>query len=273
MTCGVAYPLTGMAAAERLVVSAWSLRRHWSGPVAICATPDCTELAGRLCDALDCQRHRLPARRTDVRHEHYLLKPTIALTAPFERTLLLDADTLIVDSLDHALDNHEPLTVAAFSNWVTTSRRMNRRLNWFRGRSPYVDALVDAAQACAQPAINTGVVVVDKGNPDLLLWKQLTDLGAGLHMSDELAMQLLLAGLDPNRYAIVSDRFNCSPIYGVEKDQVVIWHFHGRKHLRKDVCRAIWEPAFRACLADNVAGLADWAGRYDKEVQRALESN
>ena len=89
-------------------------------------------------------------------------------------------------------------------------------------------------------------------------------------MTDEIAMQLLLGELD-GQVEIVDDRWNCSPTYGIHKDDARIWHYHGGKHFRKPECRVLWEPLLRQVMREDIGGIRQWAGMYDPAAKKILD--
>jgi len=98
------------------------------------------------------------------------------------------------------------------------------------------------------PAINTGVFGFAKRNEQLSLWHAVTSAGEGRFMTDELAMQLIFPDLD---CTVLDDRWNCSALYGVHQDEVVIEQarlaaFLERdgipaRALKREVRRVMWE--------------------------------
>lgn len=291
MSNGVCYLFCGLPAAERLVVSLWSLRRFHDWPVTIFASPECMRVAevirGHFLGVAPIVPIESPL---GIRHGHYLLKPLLASRTPYDRTLFLDADTLVVGPLDDLWTYREPIILTSYGEWVTTGRRVSGRCRWFAGRSPAVDKLIERATTTTYPCLNTGVFLFDRGIPEIDLWHSLTEVGLGLeagvpthrpsHMTDEIAMQLLIAvlpqfdktadGCASLRWRVIGDRWNCSPMHGAEQDEARIWHCHGQKHLRKPEGRRLWEPAFREAYSANAGGLQEWAGRYDKYGVREL---
>jgi len=270
MSKGVVYFFCGLPAAERLVVSLWTLRKHYTGPITIGLTTDeeraiITPAADRLgADLLNVQK-------MGNRNAHYLSKTTVPSWTPYENTVYIDADTVVVGPIDD-LFGHK-LAITAFAEWVSTGRRMSGRCLKWKGLSPYIDALVArqvAPKATADdeyPAINTGVFSFARGNEQLAIWHHVALAGVGLFMTDELAMQLVFPDMD---CTVLADKYNCSPWLGLHRGEAVIWHCHGKKHLRKPEGRAVWLPAFEEAMGEKVGRLNRWAGKYDKYVRAHL---
>jgi hypothetical protein len=270
---GIVYLFSGVGFAERLVVSIWSLRRHYAGPILVMATDDDCEGVVRRLAGLDVECLRID-KAAYRRNAAYATKPRLPASSPFERSLFIDGDTIVVGDpspLFDELAGQVDLVITNFGGWHSQGGRMSKRIKAWRGLSPGIDTLVDLQLTRRWSAINTGVFAWRKGWQYARHWDTITDKGSPRHMADELAMQLCQSMMETASFRVVEDRWNCSPIYGEHKTEAVIWHFHGNKHLRKDVGRAMWIPAFEAARADNVGGLAEWAGQYDRTVRDFLK--
>ena len=269
---GIVYLFCGVKFAERMIVSLHSLRQHYSGPITVGVTDDdCHAVIREIEKKLEISTTRVekaPIRR----HSGYLTKTAIPDWSPYDRSLFIDGDTLIVGDpspLFGMLDDRE-LIITNFGEWQSQGNRMAKRIRGWRGLTPAIDWLVEDQLAAEYPAINTGVFAWRRGWEYARDWAAVTQAGSPRHMADELAMQLLQSMMTESSYDVVGDRWNCSPLYGAEKDDAAIWHFHGNKHLRKEVGRKLWIPALEAAMAENVGGIADWAGKYDKTVRQHL---
>jgi hypothetical protein len=264
MSRGVVYFNHGTRCLVRLVVSLWSLRKVYKGPVAILDTDANKDFHAALRDRrLDAEV--VPLSITMYRrHSAYIAKSTLWRHSPFDMSLLLDADTVIarpIDQLIGFLGLNPGLVVTRFSDWITTGNIVGNRIK--RWADVPHDMAAKLARKClrnALPAINTGVVGWRRDCPTLREWESLTAAGWRTPFTDELAMQLLIASRD---HTLVGEKFNASPIYyrGRPED-AVIWHFHGGKHLRPEA-RPIWWPLYQECLEANVAGIRDWTPAGD----------
>lgn len=265
---GVVYLLCGPPATERLVVSLYTLRRFWAGPVTVgAATEDDDKAVAEPAKDLGADVVRV-GKAGVRRHAHYVTKSLIPTWTPYDRTVFLDADTVVEGKIDELFEPRLALT--QFADWVSTGRRMSKRCNDWRGISPMIDALAERQVTQTHPAINTGVMGLRKGDAQLALWHAVTMAGGGKFIGDEIAMQLVHPNLECQ---VLDDRWNCSPFHGVHKAEAVVWHFHGRKHLRKEQGRTLWEPLFRAAVRDRAGRIDRWAGTYDPWVRDLLRKS
>ena len=122
--------------------------------------------------------------------------------------------------------------------------------------------LVDAALE-RRPAVNGGVFAYQRGAEIVDRWRELAETGRSTFICDEIALQLILTQYP---HKLLDCRYNCSPVYGLRQEESRIWHFHGERHVRDARCREIWLPAYRDCLGENVARLAEWSPGGDRRL-------
>jgi hypothetical protein len=126
--------------------------------------------------------------------------------------------------------------------------------------------LVNRAVANAIPAVNTGVFAFTKKSQIMEPWLELTKKNP-IFIADEIAMQLLYLDY-PHR--LLDDRYNCSGVYGAHQQDVVIWHFHGDKHLREGPSRSAWWPVYKECVEGDVGGINKWSPGGDNSLRDFL---
>lgn len=266
MTDGIVYLFTGPRFAERMIVSQYSLRKHWDGPVTVFCTEDDSERIMR--DAAETLRLDVERKESFQirRHSSYITKTLIPTWTPYDRTLFLDGDTTVHGDFRPLFE--PPLAITQFCDWQSQGRKVSGRISRWRGITPAIDAMVDEQLSKSYPAINTGVFAWHHGYEMLATWHALTVAGGANTMTDELAMQLLF--LSCPEHKVFSDTYNWSPLYSTSKAPPVIVHYHGSKHVRKEAGKKIWWPIFEECRQQNIGGIAAWAGKWDKYVRREL---
>lgn len=268
----VYYLLTGASHAARLVVSLWSLRRFYAGPVTICTTLPESHLIGARC-ADDPQlrvEHRTLPHPDLRRNASYAAKAALPRSVPDPGGVYLDADTLVAGDPAPLFDalSDAPFVATRFADWRASGRRVRKRVEAWRPLAARTadprefDRLIDDAIR-PRPAVNSGVFGWRRGAELLDPWENLTRLGHRRFICDEVALQILLHR-HPHR--LLDCRFNCSPTYAGDTRDVRVWHFHGGSHLKAGRGRDVWLPAFRACLAENPAGVAEWADVAEPEL-------
>jgi len=262
---GIVYLLCGMKAAERLVVSIHTLRNHWDGSIAILTTTkEEQQLARRIASDLSCQVLLIQ----ELGNRAMLAKTFIPDYTPYEETLFLDADTVVIGRMDEMFGY--PLTLTQFAKWVSNKRFTEK---WIRQWKEHVkrEDFLDMIQMQLDhpyPALNTGVFAFRRDNANLVLWKTLAGLFPTAKMIDQTAMQILTSTI-PHR--IMDDRFNNSAIHGHETVDVRLIHFHGgKRHCSDNEYAMVWKESFRKAIEANVGGLKEWAGTYDRRVRKLL---
>ncbi len=247
---GIVYWFCGPKVTAQLLVSLWTLRHRWQGPVMLLFTREVARIAERLASekAFDLWLKQVPLPAT--RHPHYVGKATLFEHAPFERTVLLDADTLVLGELDRLWTDR--LTTVQMARWTTFTPRIRRRLKpWLEVDPPRASQVI----CCQYPAVNTGVVAWGRRGGELLqAWRELAVRGSHLPLTDELAMQLLV----PELPWVLPDIYNHSITYGTSPEEAVVVHFHGRRHLRKENGRRWWLTYFARVWQKDLAGCQEW---------------
>ncbi len=289
---GICYYNHGTKHLARLLVSLYSLRRHYSGPVTVLDTGESGGLVERIAGArgLGADVQTIPHEALR-RNSCYVAKAGLWRHSPYSTTVLLDADTVVARDpaglfcLVEASDSGG-VVVTRFSDWVTTGSIVRGRIERWRGvrcpadnrgmlKSLSADELVEASLEAPHAAINTGVICwAQEARGFLRDWERLTRAGWRCPLTDELAAQNLIRRY---RHTLVDDRYNCSPIYGVNKSRAVIWHAHGSKHCQRADERGqeghkIWWPVFAEVWRVNLAGVQQWAPAGDGALAHCLAS-
>lgn len=261
---GFVYLLMGKAHAELFVVSCFNLRKFWDGPVILFVAEDDDHpiLAEIAKSDLGVELQKIPIKNLK-KNSAMAAKTTLWRHSRLDEAIYLDCDTLPVGDLSGLFTSN--LTITAFAEWVSTGSTVKKRIQQWAGISPLIDEMVNRT-ANRERAINTGVFAWGKNYSELYRWEDLCMVRPGNFLCDEIAMQLIYPELPHVR--ITDHRFNCSPTYGKEQDDVRCWHFHGkRKHLRKEEGRKLWLPAFREVLDNNIANITEWVATGERHLR------
>lgn len=276
---GVVYLLTRPDHAARLVVSLYSLRRWYDGPVAVFVTRENTgEIAERIASEPRFEPlHLCPLDERSVEdaakllpeglaqaNTNYLTKIWAMRESPFETTVFLDADTVVAGDLQPLIESAEsfPLTVTNFAGWKTTDAFYQKHFEgWLAlaGRSETRFDLrrrLDGLIKDGRQVINTGVMAIQKNAEIFSEWESLAELGSECHIPDEMALQLLLGDYQHN---LLGAEYNASPHFAPWIENASIWHMANATHLRDERSRAIWLPLFEECRRGSVAKIEEWS--------------
>lgn len=266
MSRGIVFFAYGQRHLARLVVSLNSLRKHYSGEVAILCNGS-EEICGLIGRALGAGVFPIPVE-VRRRHTAYCTKPTLHRFSPFNTTLLVDADTTFAGNpqplIEEACDSG--LVVTQFSNWLTNAGKIvsGRILKWrgVKSEGIPVEELIDKSLAESFPAVNTGCIAWDRdlAAKFLVEWEQLTNDGWRCPFSDELSCQLLLRR---HLHTMTSCAWNYSALYPHHISKPVIYHQHGAKCTRPEWL-PIWMPEFREVWEKNLADVQSWIPEEEK---------
>jgi lipopolysaccharide biosynthesis glycosyltransferase len=275
---GVIYLNHGTKHCARLAVSLYSLRKVYGGPIVVMDTGEesAKGIVAKIASEtrLNVTVQPIPFTRLR-RHSCYVAKPSLWRYSPFETTLLLDADTVVVKEpsklFELAEQESDGLVVTRFSNWDTQGKIVSGRIEQWRGiKDSKLDVphMIVRARGTPQGAVNTGVVCWRKGSPFLPAWERLSKAGSKCSLTDEVCCQLLLTQF---KHAMVDCRYNASPLYpACSPEHVVIWHFHGNKQCRAEAL-PFWWPVYAECMEQNIAGIMEWTPAGDERLGKYLE--
>lgn len=269
MTSGVVYYNVGRSCAVRLLVSAHSLVKHYTGNITILSDGNeshsyCKQIASAL--NINYKEVLLDMDR-DQHNYPYLVKTRINEIAPYDYNVFIDADTLIVGSISE-LFNSSPFTITRMCEWSTQKRTIaNRISSWSHLKPELVDKAIKYGKA-----INTGVYSFDRNASIFNEWYDLTLANKQSFIPDEVACQLLIT---VHEHKLLDCRFNYSCKYGPNIDDIRIIHFHGRKHCRPGLpYNGIkWVTAYNEVVKLNLANIKTWQPAGDKMLYKYLKSN
>lgn len=273
MTQGFMYMLVGLKHASVLAVSIRSLREHWDGPILLVAgCPSSEELCHKIRDATDgevlIEVWNAPTRKTmegAAKGIQYANKTLMHHFSPFEKTIFLDADTMVLGPPTQLFPKDDEVHVTQFANWVTNESPVRGRIEGWRQWSSSVAMM----QANPIPAINTGVIGFSRTSRKFFeAWQTLTHKNL-CFICDEIACQLMF---HKHPHEVHDDRWNWSPNHSPRalEDDVRIAHFHGKKHMKVERARALWWPAYVRAYAENFAEIQTWSPGSDRRLRQWL---
>jgi len=277
-TRGVLYYNTGTKCAVRLLVSLYSLRQHYSGPVTILSEGDESHaLCGRIADALGAELKEWDCGVPSGTNRAYLAKTRYHLGTPYETTIALDSDTLVVGEISElfGLAEQHGFCVARLGNWSTHGRIISKRI---RGWGQHWPELIPSALKFG-PAINCGVVAFRQDAALCADWLHFALPGRESFIPDEVCCQILL---HRHPHHILDGQWNRSCKHDdPDKPDTRIIHYHGKKHCRPGLPYhgQKWMAVYEEVVAQNVAAIRSWTPSGDRmlarlhQAQRKQQSN
>jgi len=252
----------------RALVSLYTIRQYYDGPITffIETSPDgfkeSVEYFG--CNIVELEENK------DIKT--LTRKTQIFSNTPYDNTLWLDSDTILLGKIDEMFEYLENYDVAIphFSNWWSDGPIIKRRINNFKD---HVSEEILNKALEHKPAVNTGVVAYRKNSQFLTDWINLTIKSDGLcFISDEVAFQVLYPSY-PGIY-IAPMKFNTSARFGNDVEDKRIVHMHGSKHCipQFPLCAQYWIPTFNLMRNDNIANINYFVEKYsDRRLRKFLK--
>ena len=269
MNRGIIYYNIGRSHLVRLLVSLYSLRRFYNGPVTILSEGDDSfGICLNIAEALDAEVTKWNCGVPAGENRRFLAKTRYHIGSPYEITIALDADTVVLGPIDQLFCEAElaPFCVAQFADWTTHHRLISKRLRAWQGLRPD-----DIAPAIGfGPAINCGVVTFRNNSTFCRDWLHLSLPGRETFIPDEVCCQLSLHRY-PHR--ILDQKWNRSCKYDdPEKPDTRIVHYHGNKHCRLGLPfhGRLWMREFEGAYAQNLAKVQEWCPAGDFTLTRFL---
>ncbi len=221
---GVIYFNMGVGHVERLAASLDSLRRHWGGPVSILNVGD---VPPPLREAASLYRAGI-VEIDDQGFSALATKVFVLRSTPFDRTVFLDADTIVCTPIDEFFEmlGDRDFVFTHFAGWKASGNIVRRRIERLRKAAIVDGELID--RALREPAINVGTFVYRK-NAFLEPWFDLTARAsrARVFIPDETVAQAHLPLLN---YRLAPPEWGVSVRFEVGAERRRIVHYHGNKH-------------------------------------------
>lgn len=278
MRDGVLYYNKGTGCLIRLVVSIYSLRKHYNGPITIASYGEesrgpCMEICKYF--QIEFRDVKLDPLVPKGRNSVFLETCRANEYTPYENiTVWLDSDTLIKGPIDDLFNLCEKngLVVTNFTNWRSNGSTIKRRIK--RWEKLYPDLIDDAIQY--GPALNCGIFSWKKDHPFMADWYHFCLPARKTFIPNEVGQQILMSLKDKDgspkyKHTILDGRYNCSGRYGDIKKAHII-HLHGRKHLpNRSKAGSLWFKEYNEALSKNVANLQLWTPGEDKRLKQYLD--
>jgi hypothetical protein len=246
MTKGVIYYNRGTKCMVRLLVSLYSLRKHYQGEVAVIYSGDQEQWFLDEVAKLNAKTIPMPYRAGEG---SLVLKASLWRYSPFDLTMFMDADTIVLNPIDEYFNYIEKydFVTGNFANWKTSGGTISRRIRAWKNCCPeLIQPALDFGQA-----VNTGIDGWKKGASLLKDWEDLTIKGYQMNCTrrivDEIGCQLLLA---KHKCYVADTSWGESVKYGkVDKDTKII-HYHGSKHVGDRPQNLLWKQHYWELVND-----------------------
>jgi len=252
----------------RAIVCLYSLRKHWYGPVTFFLEEPYPKEFEEVCKFfnVDIIYNSNPAQKALVRSAE------VCLFSPYDRTMWLDADCIIVGAIDEMfdyLDEHD-VAIPHFAGWWSDGGTISKRIKRYTGIAP--QETIDEALK-HHPAINTGILSFKNNVQFMKDWVELAKKGDGkMFIPDETAFQVLYPSAKDSIFIAPTD-FNVSVLHDHDKskDRRII-HYHGQKHVLKHKNCDLWKNEFQEMCDTNIANINSFLQYADKRLAKYLKA-
>lgn len=270
---GVIYLNAGTKMLPRLLVSLYTLRKHYNGAISIiCIGEDHYSICSSITKCIDNVKLIQIEDNLKCRHHYWFEKSRINLYTPYDISIFIDSDTIIVDNFNELFDEikDNDFIVPQFANWRTSGKKISSRLKTWN----HIDKqLVDQTISSQMPSINVGVYGFKKSSELMKHWFDFTIQNKSSPLPEETSCHLLL---QKYKGKIISNKYNCSCKHDDPKsDNVKIIHYHGRKHCRFQNKEPIfgcdlWIKEWQEIFNINLCDIQNW---YHKVGDSQLRYN
>jgi hypothetical protein len=257
MTFGVLLLNLGDKHAIHMIVMLASLRKHYAGPVAIVTDDGRGREVAEWCQA-DPSLGAIeiivdPSLRAGGHGQSYLCKTLLPPLSPFDATLFIDADTVVVGDFREAFpQSPDEVTLTHFCDWVSTGGKMSGRIReWAEAEPERVERMLSKQW----PAINTGVVGWGKETQAFAEDWHRTSAKRKVFITDELAAQLIFPD---HNVRVIDWRYNASVVFDLGRPNfgdARIVHGHGMKFWKRPTGWRFYRQHYFDCLEQNRANI------------------
>lgn len=268
MNTGILYFNTGRACLIRLIVSLYTLRKYYQGPIALIYTrqvePEYSIIQKTFNTQLICGKEA-----SEGKNRVLLEKCLLNHSTPFDISIFLDADTLIFDDPSELFDlaDKNQFVTTQFSNWLVRGVIAKRVLAWKDIYPCQVEKIINKQGV----ALNTGVFAFDRKSEFFEDWYNLAIKGRTTYIPDEISCQLFVQEYP---HLIVDGQYNVSCKYPNPSGILKIMHFHGKKHCRfgEDSVpinnSEIWLNSFKECYLNKISQIQELNWQEDKMIRK-----
>lgn len=260
MSRGILYHFTGMPSVVPLICSLLNLRKFYGGRVAIATIPELLPITKQIASdpSLDCEIVETYMFPRCV-HPHWVAKVFTYLASPFERTLYLDADTIVQKPCLHEFFRTEACVLTQANGYGLADingygRYGRQQLEFALQHGPVFADLYAASLEANVKLINAGVLAFTRGDPILQRVHDLLIAVRRSHASDEHIFQLLMASMP---HELWPQQYNWLPERDANVDNRLIYHFF-RKQWRKKFAHE-FQPYLDAAMEKNTGGIRSLA--------------
>ena len=247
-------------------VCLYSLRKHWNGPITFFLDDVIPKEFENICKNFQSEIIRVSTSCD---------QSSICLQSPYDRTIWLSSNTLILGSIKKMfeyLDNPNiSVSTPHFAYWYSDSPIISGRINKF---SSFIDKKYVDKSLSHYPAINTGVLVFKKDSKFMKDWSECVKKSN--NSNNNLLSEILFQILYPSypEVFIAPSQFNVS--VKLDKNRTEdkrIVHYHGNRFVDSLEDCLCWKSSLNEMRQKNIANIKDFLSYADKNIKAFINQN
>ena len=212
-------------------------------------------------------------------YDNFVRKNSLFATPPYDYTLWLDSDVLVLDNIDEMFNyldfENVDLCIPHFAQRTSDKGLVNKRIKSFAGliENKYMNEAVKG-----YPGINTGIFSFKNSvrwENFAKIWTSIAYKGAvrKIFIPDEIVLQILYPSLSDFglKCEIVPSEYNVSITHDQNFSNPKIMHYHGDKHVIDVPECNFWKEEFKTMLDNNVANIKSLLPYADKRLKNFME--
>lgn len=258
----------------RAIVCLYTIRKFWSGPITFYLEDPYPHEFDEVCKYF----------YVDIVHnkENHDLKALVRKTdmfanPPYDRTLWIDADMLLLGPIDEMFDllDDADCAIPHFARWWSDGPKMKARINRFKkiAEDRHIEKSLQH-----MPATNTGILSFRKSpqwTKFVKDWVTLAHKGsqAKIFIPDEVAFQILYPSAEEwgLKIKIADPKYNVSVLHDPGTKDWRVMHYHGQKHVLEHKNCDLWKETFAEMCEKNIANINHYLQYADKRLKKYLQ--
>jgi len=272
MADGVLYIFGGLEHSVLAAVSHRSLQRHWTGPVAMAVWDDAGESVASRLDGVEVIRFETIA--CDPQPRRGLIKPRwinrakcanralMCKLSPFERTICMDADTVVTGDIRPLLPH------CGGDEVVFTTSTCGRPPEYMLAYERIEHEAREAECGSRRHWPTTSVSVMGFSRQSRAFFDEWLGRVRGTLLSNDLVVRSIYMRYP---YVLLDDRFHRTPESPPwSPGDVRVWHFPGSRRYETEAAAKIWWPEMLDAIAENYGGVVELLPAMGRRFKRRL---
>jgi hypothetical protein len=239
--------------AERMLLSIYSLRKHYSGPVTIFCTANLGDLSSRIGtdERLMADISSLPIDAPSF-FDACRTKATLTTCLPYEKNIFFDSDTTIHGDIDELFPQKDEIVLTPIHNFYSDDPKCKPTFDRWRQFCPELVRHLESERVLL---INAGVIGMPRESSLYAAWRALMDRNTDINSPwpEEVGLWLLRPH---HKHRLAHHKYNFWPGFGGARSATVV-HYHNGSQTAPDYAE-LFNALRQEILDANIAGINQW---------------